>query len=76
MEKHLERALIEVYYALAEFEQARNREQGKGGGARPEADEQAESLFITLRLARWGLETALRGLQACEKRDAEASAVH
>lgn len=75
MEKHLERALIELYYALAEFEQARLRDQDKGGGRWPES-EQAESLFITLRLARWGLETALRGLRTQEKRETEASAVH
>jgi hypothetical protein len=56
MEKHLERALIEIYYALAEFEQA------KGGGHWPEA-EKAENLFVSLRLSRWGLETALRSLR-------------
>lgn len=52
MEKHLERALIELYYALAEFEQA------KAGGQWPEA----ETLFVSLRMSRWGLETALRAL--------------
>ncbi|MBB4198359.1 hypothetical protein CCR94_22605 [Rhodoblastus sphagnicola] len=55
MEKHLERALIEIYYAMAEFEQA------KAGGRWPEA-ETAETLFVSLRLSRWGLETALRSL--------------
>jgi len=55
MEKHLERALIELYYALADYEQA------KSGGQWPETA-QAETLFVSLRLSRWGLETALRSL--------------
>jgi hypothetical protein len=57
MEKHLERALIELYYALAEFDQA------KAAGQWPVEADQAESLFVSLRLARWGLETSLRGLR-------------
>jgi hypothetical protein len=53
MEKHLERALIELYYALSEFEQA------KGG----EPWGEAETLFVSLRLSRWSLETALRSVR-------------
>ena len=56
MEKHLERALIELYFALADFEQA------KAGGQWPEA-EKTETLFVSLRLSRWGLETALRSVR-------------
>ena len=34
MEKHLERALIELYYALAEFDQARSGKTRRGGASR------------------------------------------
>jgi len=62
MEKHLERALIELYYALAEFEQASE------GGRWPEA----ETLFVSLRLSRWGLETALRSVRDFKATEASA----
>jgi hypothetical protein len=58
MERHLERALIELYYALADFEQAKESAAWRG------KPDQSESLLNALSLARWGLETALRGL--CE----------
>jgi hypothetical protein len=64
MEKHLKQALIELYYAMAEYEQA------KAGGYWPD-DKNAESLFISLRLSRWGLETALRSM-----REIDSSAAH
>lgn len=53
MEKHLERALIEFYYALADFDQGRAR------GQRPVAADKAEALLVSLQMSRWGLELAL-----------------
>jgi hypothetical protein len=64
MEKNLERALVEVYYALADFQQARE------GGNWPES-EKAENLFVALRLSRWGLETALRSVREAKSTDTQ-----
>jgi hypothetical protein len=67
MEQHLERALIELYYALAELERARQSADWRGN------PDQSQSLFDAMRLTRWGLKTALRSLskiRAAQSNDA------
>ncbi|MCW2274585.1 hypothetical protein GJ654_16215 [Rhodoblastus acidophilus] len=59
MKQHLERALYELCYALAGFEQARANKPAKDlRGA-----EKADSVIVLLRLSQWGVETALRSMR-------------
>jgi hypothetical protein len=70
MEKHLERALIELQYAVAEFGQNRccvlcPLDSPKGGAI--------EMLFVSLRLARWGLDSALSALREIQAAEPSAN---
>lgn len=56
MKLHLERALCEICYALAEFELARARKPARD----LRVAEKIDSVIVLLRLSQWGLETALR----------------
>ncbi len=53
MDKHLERALIETYFAMAEFDQLKSAPDWAGGA------EQTEALARALATARSALEAAL-----------------
>jgi hypothetical protein len=54
MDKHLERALIETYFAIAEFDERKIAPDWRGG------KEQTEALASVLRAARTALENSVR----------------
>ncbi len=54
MDKHLERALIETYFAIAEFDQQKSTPGWPGN------PEETEALAAALRSARAALENAVR----------------
>lgn len=64
MKQHLQRALYELCYALAEIEQARANRHDPGSPAKDlRVAEKADSVIVLLRLSQWGLETALSCLR-------------
>ncbi|MCW2284986.1 hypothetical protein M2323_002887 [Rhodoblastus acidophilus] len=68
MKQHLERALYEICYALAEFEQARANRHGPGSPAKNvHVAEKADSVIVLLRLSQWALETALRCIRDIDR---------
>lgn len=62
MEQHVEQALYEVLFALAEFSQA-NGANPEGSNEEPADAGKVDALYDTLCLSRWSLETALRSLR-------------